>query len=488
MSASPSPNRADAAKQLLPPAPPKGALQPTAASVIAAPGDGARQPAIAVDDPDNARKYVRNVRICMWVGLFTTLTMQAATGAFLDIYMFKISGSNALVGGVESVRGIAQLIAAPFLGMLTDRVNRYRLAKLQAITRIVPISLLAYAVATDTRILLYIAMPIFAISSHLGDAVRQALLADNIPDGPDRTRVMSRIFSLRYVGTAASPLLQIIALFAVGGLGVGEKEGWQLSELRLTLIVGCCIYLVAEPAQLFLRPVPPVPSLPAASPAAAGDAREVLAEDCEVDWREDKVMTCWRGGVKKMWAVPILIELIFLLMIFGGGMSVKYFPLYFTSRFGLSPLALCILNFAEPVGVALLCQANHCVTRRLGRALYASILMFLCPCMIFGVAYLPTVLAVAPFFVLRTATGRAYIPLFQSIVATCVPFEHRGKFAALQAFRMSFFSASAFVGSYLADKYGSYQPAFLVTAAVQLCGTLLFVPVVVWMPKGPRDA
>merc|ERR1712039_867846 len=108
--------------------------------------------------------------------------------------------------------------------------------------------------------------------------------------------------------------------------------------------------------------------------------------------------------------------------------------------------------------------------------------------MLLGVTYFPTMALVAPTFVLRTGAARAYIPLYQSIVATCVPFEHRGKFAAMGAFRMSFFSASAFIGAWLSDTYHSYEPAFLVTAIWQFGCVLVFAPVVLWMPKGRSDA
>lgn len=137
--------------------------------------------------------------------------------------------------------------------------------------------------------------------------------------------------------------------------------------------------------------------------------------------------------------------------------------------------------------MAVLAQAKSGVARFIGRAPYAAILIAIASSALLGVALSISMALVAPIFILRAAMGRSYIPLFQSIVATFVPPEHRGKFAAMHAFRASFFSASAFIGSHLADTSHSYRPAFFVIAVWQLCCVLLFLPVVAWMPKGARD-
>lgn len=120
----------------------------------------------------------------MWMGLASTLFMQAAAGPFLHINM-----------AVESVCGVAQIVAACFLGTLADRVDRYRLARIQAVTRAIPVPLLAVVVAMDARQFLFLVMPLLAVSSHLGDAVRQALLVDNPGGGPGRAKAMFTSFS-----------------------------------------------------------------------------------------------------------------------------------------------------------------------------------------------------------------------------------------------------------------------------------------------------
>merc|ERR1711953_707226 len=122
-------------------------------------------------------------------------------------------------------------------------------------------------------------------------------------------------------------------------------------------------------------------------------------------------------------------------------------------------------------------MGNPRITRCFGRARTATLFMLLSPLLLLGVIEIPHISFVAPIYVFRTATARAYIPLFQAIVATCVPSEHRGKFASFHAFRMSFFSASAFVGAWLADESHSYRPAFLVTAIWQWACIVLFIPV-----------
>lgn len=426
-----------------------------------------------------------NVRVCMWVNFCSTVTTQMAAGPFLDIYMFKITGSNRFVGAVETARGIAQLLAAPFLGMLADRFDRYRLIKLQAILHAVPVALLATAIFLKLYQLLYLALPLFSVSNHFGNTVRAALLADNVEEGR-RTYVMSRNFSMVYVGQATGPILQVFVLLAMGaGAGsAGGEDRWQLPELRITLLAGCVVYFFAEPASFLFRSVPPAFAPSTASASLAREACIAGASELQSDWRQERVLQgcgCWTG-VPKMWATPVAVEATFFFILLGSGMSTKFYPLFFARDFGLTPFGLCLLGAAEPLGVAVLSRLNPCITRRLGRARTATLFMCLSPLLLLGVIKIPQIALVAPLFVLRTATARAYIPLFQAIVATCVPSRHRGKFAAFNAFRMSFFSASAFVGAWLADAYGSYRPAFFVTAIWQWACIVLFAPVLLWLP------
>jgi len=424
------------------------------------------------------------VRVCTWVNFCSTVTMQMAAGPFLDIYIFKISGTNRLIGSVESVRGIAQLLAAPLIGLLADHVDRYRLVKVQALSHAIPVALLATAILLDTYQLLYLALPLFAVSSHLGNTLRSALLADNVEEGPRRTRVISRNYAMTYVGQATGPILQVIVIMAMG-FGGGSGEGsWQLSELRFTLLVGCTVYFFAEPASLLFRAVPPAVA-PCTARQTVVEAGSAELRDAQADWRQERVLQCgpW-AGVMKMWATPVAVETTFFFILLGSGMSTKFFPLFFARDFGLSPFKLSLLTAAEPLGVALLSRLNPHITRRLGRARTATLFMCLSPLLLLGVIEIPHVSLVAPIFVIRTATARAYVPLFQAIVATCVPSEHRGKFAAFNAFRMSFFSASAFVGAWLADSCHSYRPAFFVTAIWQWACIAFFIPVLLWLPLG----
>mmetsp|Transcript_46234 Transcript_46234/g.91641 ORF Transcript_46234/g.91641 Transcript_46234/m.91641 type:complete len:471 (+) Transcript_46234:85-1497(+) len=422
----------------------------------------------------------RNLQLITWINFGSTITMRMIAGPFLDIYLFKISGSNHLVGAVESVRGIVQLLAAPVLGLATDRFDRYKLIKVQAALHAMPTALMGIVIACNAYNLLFLALPLYSVSCHFGDTARMALLADNVEDGLQRTRAISRNFSMQYVGQAVAPLLQFFVLLAVGYSHASRDEHWQLPELRRTLLAGSAIYLIAEPASLLLRVAPPTASAQTATQAT----NTPEASRPQTDWRQERVMCCgsW-SGLPKMWATPVAVEVTFFLILLGSGMSTKFYPLFFATDFGLSPLGLCMLQAAEPLGVAALTRLNPLIVKRLGRAQAATLFMAVSPILLLGITCMHQIALVAPIFVLRTATARAYIPLFQAIVATCVPSTHRGKFAALNAVRLSFFSANAFLGAMLADAYHSYRPAFVVTAIWQLACIALFIPVLVWLPR-----
>jgi len=425
------------------------------------------------------RRRLRNMKLITWINFSSTVTMKMVAGPFLDIYLFKISGSNHLVGAIESVRGISQLLAAPALGLVADRVDRYQLIKVQAVLHVLPAALMGIVIACNAYHLLFLALPLYTVSCHLGDATRAALLADNVEDGLQRTHALSRNFSLQYVGQAVAPLLQAVVLLSMGSSHRSGEDHWQLPELRRTLLAGAATYLVAEPASLLLWAAPPVASAQSRAQATSTPEASQLT-----DWRQQRVMRCgsW-PGLPKMWATPVAVEVTFFVVLLGSGMSTKFYPLFFATDFGMSPLQLCLLQAAEPLGVAGLSRLNPLIVKRLGRAKTATLFMAISPILLLGITRMHQIALVAPVFVLRTATARAYIPLFQAIVATCVPSSHRGKFAALNAFRLSFFSANAFLGAMLADAYHSYRPAFVITAIWQLACILLFIPVLVWLPR-----
>lgn len=201
------------------------------------------------------------------------------------------------------------------------------------------------------------------------------------------------------------------------------------------------------------------------------------------------MLTFFGPGVKKRWAIPVFVEATNVVGLLGSGMSVRYFPLFFARELGLTPLCLSLLGAAEQLGLAFLAQLTPSVARRFGRACASLLFIVTAPLLLLAMASLHRAWLAVPLFVLRTATARASIPLHHSIIATCVPAEHRGKFAGLLSLRTSLWSLSAFLGARLADRWGSYRPVFVATACWQLFpSAALFLPVVSWLPRTADEA
>lgn len=442
---------------------------------------------IEVDGGDGAaagaRTRSRNVRVCLY--LFLARAVQAAIGTqdFLDIYLFDISGTNELVGKVESARGIASLIMLLPMGLLADRCGRQKLLRCIAVAKAFPVAAAVAGVSTDNLMLLWPSLVMLAVADQSFDQVLQVVVVDSVLDAAGRSRILSRKEALTWGGRAVGPLLAMLVIFTHasssgggGGASGGEPSGWSLSMVRSIVLVGLSSFIVVEPAVLFLRRGD-APA-PAQGQACAGGAGAGAEEEAPA-WTEAKVC-----GVRKRWLLPVWTDVSWAVIQLGGSISLRYLSLFFRRDFGLSPTALMLFRFLENAMLAGMTSLTPPITRALGRG-WAAIMFTLggAALMVCGARASVAWLAVT-LFVLRTAVCRANVPCIQAIIFECVAKRHRGTWSAVTSFKSASNGAGAWVGGYLADRTGDYRAAFVLTGILQATGALALAPVALWLPRG----
>ena len=76
--------------------------------------------------------------------------------------------------------------------------------------------------------------------------------------------------------------------------------------------------------------------------------------------------------------------------------------------------------------------------------------------------------------------AQASWPLQKSVLMDYVPKRNRGKWNSAENLLVTFWTGSAALGGWLIHAY-SYQICFIVTAAVYLLGSIMYMPIYYWV-------
>jgi len=270
------------------------------------------------------------------------------------------------------------------------------------------------------------------------------------------------------VALGAGALLQLGMVLA-RDMRLDGGSDWSLGLLKELLLSGLLIHPIVVILCFCTHHVPP-------GAASAAIGRNLEAET----WRSDLLLWSARRDVLVVaWATSCWIA-----SVMGAGLTLKFVPLFWRRVVHVSPIGLLIVQVAEPWGLALCNSVTPRITKKLGQA--ESCVVFVMLGAIFlvvfalgaGREWMPFPLA-AIVWVLRTSTGRAWVPCLQSIIYTCVPPTKQGRFTALLSIKSYTFSVFSGVGGGLADRYG-FRESFMLTAIVHALTAVAFVPVIGW--------
>ena len=190
----------------------------------------------------------------------------------------------------------------------------------------------------------------------------------------------------------------------------------------------------------------------------------------------------------------------------GSGMSVRFFPLYFWKGLGLQPAPVCLVLVAAQLGGAIWTLVAQKASLVLGRIQVVLLFKSIGIGMLIVMALFPgqSAYAIIPLYLLRTWLMNAPLALSKSVLNDYVPKRHRAKWNSLESVNTSTWAGSAVFGGFLADRWtacrlpplpaclpddpsSGYRHVFLLTAALQTAGLLLYVPLaaVVALERGP---
>jgi len=414
--------------------------------------------------PNRSEEYRKNI-LSVFISLFFSVSLTAVTlGPLFDAYLLNIGGKhgNKLVGAVESTRGVLQLALAYPIGSLSDRMSRIRLLKWDLLFWTFGLGLLLLGIASDSLGLLFAGMAVWAPCSQCWNSTAQVVIADSTT-ASTRTKVLSRMTGLRLVAVATGPMLQAIMLLISG------KNHWGSSLLRKVILSGAVLW----PGVMWTLRLTDVPPLE----KTEGSTRNV----CSTFAHEDLDRRVLRIPVR--WWLAVTIEVLSFITLFGAGMTVKFFPLFFRIDYNFTPLEVCLLSFAYPLSIAVTVELCRRVTKHLGRLSAVVLFHFMGTACLWALCYLRPLVYVLPMYLLRGALMNARGPIVRAIIMDLVHSDMRGRWNSIQSMSGFAWSGSAALGGYLADFSGDYRFTFVVTAGIYTVAFLGYLPLFLIYPK-----
>ena len=416
--------------------------------------------------------YSRNV----WVNVSLTCLNAAAQGfgwsTAAVTYLFLASGSSTVtVGWVEGAQGIVSVATAFPAGWAADRWRRDTVLRCCSVATVLASAVVALAVAHSLG---WLALPVaqlpliaagyVLLGAAQGAAVpaSDALLADSLATGAQRTRLMVRLGAWRSLLTAAG---SAGLMFAFHLLGDHWTEHALAVVMGLTLVPGV---LASALAWLYSD---------RRSLDTQSDAVQDLPDPTQQADEEDV------GG--SGWVAPLL-ALAELVLCLGAGMSVKFWPIFFLDpqAAALTPIQLnavfCVSTIVKAQLIlwakALAGSLARCCAGALGGdGRMEAVLIF----SLLGIGTRVLIAltpewwgelpVIAALYILQTCLMNATHPLEKSVFMDMVSKSQRGRWAASDAVGMLGWSGSAAVGGWIIKRYG-YSTLFLATSAVQLLG------------------
>ena len=401
------------------------------------------------------------------------------------------------MGLLFATGGIVMIALAYPLGYLADKVKRTSILRTACAIGLASAALFAAALLLRSIPTLYVACGLTGAFTAVSGPALAASFADSLVTG-ERTKWMTAWYASGCVAGAAGPAAAAVAFLLWGNV-------WDEDKLVVMMLAGNVVNVLASLLVLLIQDDD---GLGVSSEGALGGsttaqlasldydgaaAMEGAAPDGSVNGGGDSLgasliskgggsaaarhglghqtikLPCFSAPLTVA-AIPYLIFGADFVIACGAGMTVAFFPLFFSEEFALSPAATAGIFAVSPILVACMGVIGMPLARRLGRAPTSTTLGSLGTICIFILALPGLNVGVAIFvYLVRTAFMNGCFAINRSILLDVVAKKERGRWSSLENLTAFTWTGSAVLGGLLVDRF-SFRFTFLVTACIYVAG------------------
>ena len=125
-----------------------------------------------------------NVRLSLWWTVLENVSGSVRAGDALSAYVYLLTKRNSVVGYIQGINGIMQLLMAMPAGIAADATRRDAVLRIGAAVGLLSAAALAYAVAwAHSAGAVAVAMAVLGTYRGIYNPSLEALFADSVADG-----------------------------------------------------------------------------------------------------------------------------------------------------------------------------------------------------------------------------------------------------------------------------------------------------------------
>jgi MFS family permease len=385
----------------------------------------------------------------IWMGnifsLYVVLFVENSKGAFGFT-------PNELLGITAGVSGIAMTVIVFPAGFMADKYPRQIMLRVAAFVGIIAMLVLAFA---QSIFIILLAMLLWGAFQGLTRPAFEAILADSLISG-NRSGIYAKLHFTRQFFMAIGPFMNVV-LFLI----LGDK--WDIGILKSVMLVGIFFSMISSCVLFFFR-----------DDRSMGEESESLFHNQKLESSEESEKIS-----KLARRIPVLLVISNVLIGMGAGMTIKFFPVFFRSIYGMQPISVQLIMGLTFIFTGIFGILAQRFSLKKGRGEMIFTVQFLATLCLIAIGFYPVVILLLPLFILRGSLMNAAQPLSRSILMDVVPKKHRGKWNSVETIAWGlFWNASAVVGGFLIGD-NNFQRCFFITAIIYLIGT---IPVLMLIP------
>lgn len=396
-----------------------------------------------------------NVKLIFTFNFFQSFGRGLWMGNILSSYIFLIANeSNELLGLTSAATGLAMTLIVLPSGYLSDRFPRSWILRSAAVVGFIGIAFVLFA---DSIGAIFFALLFWGLFQGMTRPSLEAIFADSTLSG-NRSKIYSWNHLVRQFAMASGPFVNIVLFLFFGDV-------WEINVLKSVMIFGLLISMISLVIMVFFD-----------DKKSLGLASDHLEPSNVEDHHHQN------ENSNKLIILIILASN--LIIGFGAGMTVKFFPIFFMKTYDLAPIGVQMIMGATSICTGFTSLIAQKSSRKRGRAEMIFLVQGMATVCLIIIAFYPPIFILVPIFLARGSLMNASQPLSRSILMDVVPKKNRGKINSLEALAWGmFWNVSAVIGGFLIGPTNNFQLCFFFTSGLYVIGTLIILLIIPLVAK-----